>query len=561
MAKAKAAPARRTRGAQSSGDPLLQKILDMLGDERLERRCAAAMVLGVLQPKDAAVGEALGAALGEAGPLASYALEALAALRPRKLPSYLSPLLDSPDEDLRLRVTELLTELGGAAVRELGQQLDVEGASTPRRKAIVRIIGAEHTAETFERLLALLGDAELGEVVRNTLRSELDRMDAPAQKQLREALLARLKRKTWLAQEVQAAQTVRLLGYFRDATLVAVFLPFAASGQPTLVRRAAIAALRRPLTESKSTAKALQVLLECASEQDSAIARAALDTLRGLSLGDEQAAALQALAAAHHAEVRAWAVERLGSLGGTTAVRVLIDRLDGDDPAARDAALRALRQMDDVGPALVKRLGEVLDDPAAVDRFVRLLSRHTDELKPAARRKITELALGAQDRAHPAAAVLLRLVATVDPEAYAQAIVERAQKHRKGKRYAEAFEALLQLDEADLLTEEPRYLALVCGLLCTEDKKALARAPRGSHVVLRQATRLVATGFALASKLRKERSLEPEHLFYVGFNLIESKDDDERELGATLLEQLASAGPRSKLGKSAKNKLKLCGLD
>ena len=87
----------------------------------------------------------------------------------------------------------------------------------------------------------------------------------------------------------------------------------------------------------------------------------------------------------------------------------------------------------------------------------------------------------------------------------------------------------------------------------------LGRASRTTHPGLRQMVELLGVGFALAARLKKEKHLTPEDLFFVGFNFSESKDDDEKELGGILLQHLASTAPRSKLGKSARNKLKLVG--
>ena len=50
-------------------DATTTKILKMLEDERIERRCAAAMVLGELRAREAEVVDALGQCLAEANPL------------------------------------------------------------------------------------------------------------------------------------------------------------------------------------------------------------------------------------------------------------------------------------------------------------------------------------------------------------------------------------------------------------------------------------------------------------------------------------------------------------
>jgi len=64
------------------------------------------------------------------------------------------------------------------------------------------------------------------------------------------------------------------------------------------------------------------------------------------------------------------------------------------------------------------------------------------------------------------------------------------------------------------------------------------------------------SAYPLFEALRKEKSLDPEEVFSLGFNFVE-RPGDERSLGKDLLEHIASKFPRNKIGKSAKNKLKL----
>jgi hypothetical protein len=64
------------------------------------------------------------------------------------------------------------------------------------------------------------------------------------------------------------------------------------------------------------------------------------------------------------------------------------------------------------------------------------------------------------------------------------------------------------------------------------------------------------SAFPLLDALKKEKALEPEDLFCLGFHFSDGVPA-ERALGKDILELLAARYPRTKLGKSAKNKLKL----
>ena len=64
---------------------------------------------------------------------------------------------------------------------------------------------------------------------------------------------------------------------------------------------------------------------------------------------------------------------------------------------------------------------------------------------------------------------------------------------------------------------------------------------------------LLSRGFDVGSALRKDKSLELDALYYVGFHFAEAK----KPVGEELLEEVVKKGGRTKIGKMAKNKLAL----
>lgn len=547
-------------------DATLKKVVELLSDERLERRCAAAILLAELRPKEAEVLEALGAALAEENRLLRlYVLEALAGMRSPKIAGLVTPLLDSGDEEVRAQAAALLGSQGARASAALAREL--ADAPVPRRRAIISILAHQHDKETFDRLCRLFPDPEVGEYALNALRGEVDHMGDEETEALRAQVGALLKDKKLLADPEGTGRALRLLGYLRSPRSLRTILPFCAEKHPGAVRLAALAALRRPLQAGAALEGALEPILACAEDADGTLARAAIDTLRGVKLpeGDGLAPRLLKLSESPHAEVRKFALEAVGrtGAGGGKALKGLLAALAGDDPAAREAAASSLGRLEGAGPALVKEL-EAAAGAKNVEqvRLVgRVLRRHPDPLKPAAKQAIAELAADAMEQGSPVAEPLAELLAAVHAEGYAALLADRALAHKKAKRFAEAFALFAKLGAAGLLDGETRYAALVCGLCALPSKKELGRASRTTDPVLKLIVELLAKGEPVGTKLVKEKALEAEDLFYVGFNFIESKDDDEKELGATLLSHLAETAPRSKLGRSAKNKLHLAGMD
>ena len=81
----------------------------------------------------------------------------------------------------------------------------------------------------------------------------------------------------------------------------------------------------------------------------------------------------------------------------------------------------------------------------------------------------------------------------------------------------------------------------------------------GYDPVLAQFSKLSSSGFPVAKRLAREKDVSDEIIYALGFGLLESKDSANEGLGAELLQGIIDERPRSKLAKSAKNKLKLSG--
>jgi HEAT repeat protein len=541
-------------------DATTKKIVKLLEDERVERRCAAAMILGELRVKDAEAVDALGRCLADGNQLLQgYVLEALAGVRSAKVAKHVMPLLDHPDAEIRAQAGALLADQGARAQASLAKELLT--APLTRRRAIVNILRRSHDKETFDRMVALLPDPDIGEYVLNALRGEMDHMQTKAGDTLQTVVAGKLKDREWKSDTTGIARALRLLGYTREPKLVKTLLRYAGEKQPVPVRLAAVAALRRPLAAARSTGEAVHTLLGYADDADPTLARAVIDTLKGLKMPADATAQLMKLSEGRHAEARKFAVEALGRSGSQKVTKSMLAHLRGSDPAAREAAIKSLTHMEGVAKPLVKELQTSCEDPELVRVIARLIKRHTGELKPADRKAIADLTVECLEEDNRSSGPLLDLLSAVEPESYAQVLLDRAAAHRRGKRHEQAFSLLRRLDEAGLLDDDGRYAAAVSGLCSLPSKKELGRASRTTHPVLKQMVELVGNGFPLSSKLRRDKSVTPDDLFFVGFNFAESKDDEEKEFGGTLLHHLVKKSPRSKLGRSAKNKLKLVGLE
>ena len=537
----------------------VKQIAKLLQDPRIERRCAAAMVLGELGDKAAV--PALCESLADGTPLLQrYVLEALDQLGARsQAAKHIVPLLESGDTDVRARAAAMLAGSGERAANALGRELSPE-VPLARRRAVVSVLAQQRSTAALDALLDTFGDPELAEFSLNALRGELDRMPDKERKLVTgraEAMLDREKKAP-----AAAAHALRLLGYVGDPGSIRHLLAFAGGRHKPEVRAAALASLRRPLShlDAKKRDKTALDVIPFLDDEDATVAREALGTLQSIPLPDAAAKELLKLASSsRHAETRRFAVERVGQADvGAREAAELIAKLEAPDAAVRDAAARSLQRLEAAAVPLVKAL-VTADSADRVRRLAGILRAHSIKLSPALRESLAARAMDLLDDGDPLAEPMLEVLRAADPALYVEKLTTRAEKLRKQKKFAEAWALLRPMARSGLaLDDDARYLAAVIGLKASG--KDLLRAARTTDPALSQLVTLLGRGFPLAARLRKERDLEPDDLFYVGFNFVESLDPDEKDFGGELLDHLVEKHGRTKLGKSARNKLKLAGL-
>ncbi len=546
---------------------LLTNIFALLDSERVEVRCAAALVLGAAGRGDARVGKALAKKLADDNPMMRrFVLDALEAVGVRGLARELAPLLGSSDDEVRERAMRLIAAQGGAAQGALAQGLS-QGATPARRQAAALLVKIGN-AGAIDALLASIDDAEVGEHVLQQLRAQLvDHGDEAGRTLLSARVAAELKRagggKKKIHDDVapRMAALLRLAGYLADPRSLPTLVAHARDTWPQLVRLAAIAGMRRLVAgaHGKSVDEAVGALIAWADDADAAVARAAVDTLRGAHIPEASVKRFAALTKAQNPDARRLATERLAALSGKGAIPTLIEELLGPDHGLREAASRSLAGAPEAAGPLALALADARSEEAA-RRLVHALRAH-DGRVPAPASKV----LGDKVRARVAkgeegaiVGVLLDALAHFEPRAHAELLFERAARLRKSGQVHEAFAALRPLAHSRApLDDEQRFHIGVLGLKASG--RNLLRSARGVDPVLMQFAQLVQTGFPVTRQLGKQKDLELDDLFTLGFNFVESQDENEKGLGVELLELVASRQPRGKLGVAAKNKLKLAG--
>ena len=169
---------------------------------------------------------------------------------------------------------------------------------------------------------------------------------------------------------------------------------------------------------------------------------------------------------------------------------------------------------------------------------------------PALRKEI--LAAAEKRLASGASALaLLEVAQSADSEAVADALRVLAERLRRAKNDARAATVLGLLLRTPHATDEDRYaLASIELRLSKLDTRPQTRAADGA---LSRLNYLAKRGFDVAAALRKDRALELDHLYYVGFHFVE----EGHSLGDDLLEHVVKKGGKTKVAKAAKNTLSL----
>jgi hypothetical protein len=315
---------------------------------------------------------------------------------------------------------------------------------------------------------------------------------------------------------------------------------------------------------------ALVALLHCLRQQDlrkdehaklfalveeaefSEITRLVLELLDAHELPEDARSLLSRLMQSPHGEVQKFALRKMGAFSTPATVRTLVEQLGDPDYRRRDVAASSLRKIPEARAALIKEL-VACDDASKAWSIAELLPSFEGKWRQDTLEllwKRLQAALAADDRIQTA---FLHVLKQADANYTRDQLAVHGARLVKAKKYKDAVAFLTPLKDFPEIEAENKF------------QLALAQLKLHSHTLASHRHHPAAELFAelyrnsaypLFEALRKEKSLDPEEVFSLGFNFVE-RPGDERSLGKDLLEHIASRFPRNKIGKSAKNKLKL----
>jgi hypothetical protein len=254
--------------------------------------------------------------------------------------------------------------------------------------------------------------------------------------------------------------------------------------------------------------------------------------------------------------VKRFAVQKLGAFDSGGVVKTLIGYLTDDSYARRDQATASLKTIPAARLPLMKELLACDDERKAFTIADVLLVHDRDwrrDTRDALWKKMESALEKREDRLYAAYHHFLH---ALDAEWLAGKVRERAEHLRKGKKFPLSAKWFALLKDSPAFNDETKFAFAIAEL------KSHRRLPVGMvrrhDVAMDTFRQLAPTPFPLAERLRRERALDADDLHRIAFTFAEGRPD-ERSVARDLLAFLADKHGRTKVGKAAKNKLKLLG--
>ncbi len=536
-------------------DSTIKRICSMLQSPDGMRRCAAAMVLGELAPKEAAVVTALGEALKNSNQLLTrYVLEAFETIGSRAVVPFVLPLLDADDMETKLRAASIIASAGGEMIGELRRQF--EKASPQQKRLLIDILARMHTREAMQLILDVLFDPDF-ELVKEACQAVRRHIADIAPKDR----LALHKQVVKFMTSTRAKKNDRVLthclllvGNIGAADAHNILLKFTAPKNLGYIRRNALIGLNGLQLSGNASTVVVKQMFKYLSEADPQIVQLALDTIEKQPPVTALDGQWQKLLKSKHFTVRVFAARKLAGIDNHTNNKLMMTLLAHQDTQVSEIAAGALARHKKSTKLLLDALSRERNAEAAW-RLAKILKPHSETIDKATIKKFAALAARDLETNNSRYEALFYFLRNIDPAIVDGVLTNTGLKFKQAKKWNKAVDCLKQLMRADSFDNELRFELGVCNL--KQSAKDIAPNLRADDSALRGLQPLLSDkSFKLLDRLKKEKHLDAADLFYVGFHFSEGTGD-EQKFGRQLLEYVAKHWPSSKDGKAAKNKLKL----
>ncbi len=535
-------------------DATLKSVLGLIGAADVEARCAALLVLTHLAAAEDRVVRVVGETLASRNVVVrDFAVGYFEQVRPKDGATYLLPLLDTEDDALRHRIVAILAQYGNAAVVSVKKLLK----DAPRRRlnAVIDLCARVRSGGALDLLFDVMAgdDFDANRQACDALIAIVPALEARARSDLfsrTEQLAAKAK-----GHRTALVAAAKLFGALGEAKARRRLFALLDEREPAVVRTHALAALTQCLRGQPLTGAEVDALLPLLGDSDEAgIIRPAVRLLEDQPLDRRYLTLLNRLAESPQPLVKRFAVQKLGGFESGTVVKTLIGYLTDDSYARRDQATTSLKTLPAARTPLMKEF-LACDDERKAWTIADVLLMHDRGWKRDTLTELWKKLEGAlEKREDRLFAPYFHFLSALDADDVAERVRARTEQLRKSKRFADSVKWLTLLKDAPTFDAELKFALAVAEL--KSHARPLGGPTRRHDLALELLRELAASTFPLAERLRRERALSPEELYYAGFNLAEGRGE-ERAVARDLLEHVAAKHARTKVGKAAKNKAKL----
>lgn len=528
-------------------DATLKRILGLLDGADAEARCAAILVLTRLAAAERPVVEAVGAALSSKNVLVrDFAVGYFEHVRPSEPIDFVLPLLDAHEDSVRARAVGILEQYGAAAVTAARKL--VKEAPKRRVNAIIDLCARVRSSSGLDLLFDLVcgDDFDVHRAACDALISAVPSLDAKAQSDLfrrTEALAASAKGRRNIL-----VASAKLFGALADPKARKRLIAMLDPREPPVVRSHALGALVNCLRNEKLTEAELDAVFPLLEEQDeSAFLRPAIRLLENQELDRRYLNPLNKLAESPQPLVKRFAVQKLASFDSAAVIKTLIGYLTDESYARRNQATASLKTMPAARTALMKELLECEDEREAWT-LADILLAHDRTWKRDVTEKLWKRFEHALDKREDRLwAAYFHFLNALDAQKLGEQLRARAERLRKAKRFPDAAKTLSLLKDTPAFDDDVKF-----DLAAAELKSHKA----GGRQAVEIFRGLAGSAFPLAERLRRDRTLTPDELYFVAFNLAEGRHE-EKDVAREILQHIVAKHARTKIGKAAKNKLAL----
>jgi HEAT repeat protein len=537
-------------------DKVIQAICGMLQSPDGMRRCAAAMVIAELKPKQDSVVKALGDTLKDANQLLTrYVLEAFETIGSRAVVPYVLPLLEAPDIETKLRAAAIIARAGGDNVASLRDQF--LKANPPQKRVLVDILARMHNRDAMQLILDVLFDTdfELVKEACQAVRRHISDAEPKARVALHKQVAKFMTTSRVKKNDRVLTSCLLLIGYIGAPDARKILLKYSTSRNLGYIRRNALIGLKGLSFTGTAVNKIAREMLKYLGEPDYPnVVQNALDIIEKLPLGKSYDAQWRKLLNSKHPSVRAFATRKLATNDNAATNRLMMSLLAHPDPQVSEIAAGALARHKGATKLLLAALiRERKTEPAW--RLAKILKPHSESLDKKTANKFAALAARALEAGESRYETLLYFLRNIDPKLADGVYREVGLKYKKARKWAKAVDCLKQIVRSEAFDTDLRFELSVCNI--KQSAKDLTQHLRAEDYALRGFQALLQDKhFKLFERLKKEKALDAADLFYVGFHFSEGSGE-ELKFGRKVLEYVAKRWPKTKDGKAAKNKLKL----